>query len=182
MAVSKLYNKQLAILRHGEAESPVGFSGDAQRRLTPAGEKMSLNAANSLAPYYLLDQSSLAKNKKDQNTYDLEVIWYSPFVRTEATATIIYDFFKESNKESAPKLEATEYLLGENSASDVGQWLADSPYQRILLVSHQPLVANLTYWLTGQQSHFAPASFSLLNGEFIEQDCMELRKQVHQSN
>lgn len=185
--------KKIVILRHGEAEPPIraGVNGDAQRKLTFSGEKMCYNAAESIMPALEkasvgFSENDLKKTASDIATNKLDIIFYSPFLRTEATAKIIYDYFRDSNSYCTPLLQASDRLLGDNTAIDVVDWLAELPYQNILLVSHQPLVADLTQCLlTGQsvrrsEYRFEPASFALLSGEFVAKGCMTLDSQVHQ--
>lgn len=169
--------KILAILRHGEAEPFIGSGGDAQRALTNNGQLMSRAAGNTIKT--LFDQHG-----------GLEAIYHSPFLRTTETAAAVHEVLAGPSDQSC-RIEATDALLGDNKVKRVCDWLDTVSEQRVLLVSHQPLVSYLlSYLLQGESGNaagrehnhaFYPASLAALSTEFIGPGCASLIASHHHS-
>jgi len=162
--------KTIAILRHGEAE--FGGDYDASRELTQRGIVNSHSVASTLQDNFHAEGG-------------LQAIFYSPFVRTQQTAETVLAAFDDSLIPS----EASNALLGDNTPLTVCRWLEALPYDRILLVSHQPLVSCLVDWLVqgtdsfklgGTNNYpFYPSSLALLSTNVVAQGCADLRSLIH---
>ena len=163
--------KTIAILRHGEAE--YGGDADASRILTDNGISNSHAAATTL---------------NNRITEGLDAIFYSPFVRTHQTAKIVHASLTAQNNRDIT-LAANHHLLGDSSPYPVCQWLDTLPYERMLLVSHQPLVSCLADWMVqgvnsfklgGADNYpFFPSSLAILSADIIAQGCAELNSLSH---
>ena len=168
--------KTIGILRHGEAE--FGADYDARRKLTENGILGSRAAAETLHQQFLA-------------LGGLEAIFYSPFVRTQQTAETVLAALADVDTRPI-LLSANNALLGDNTQLNVCQWLDTLPYERILLISHQPLVACLVDWLVqGVDSFklggannfpFYPSSLAMLSAEIPAQGCADLLSLTHHSN
>ena len=165
--------KSIAILRHGEAV--FGGDYDASRALTERGIQYSRAAATTL-------------RDKFSSVGGLQAIFYSPFVRTQQTAETVHEILAAQD-ERPIHLEATHSLLGDNTPLTVCRWLDTIPYERILLVSHQPLVSCLVDWLVqGSDSFkfggannypFHPSSLAMLSADITAQGCANLLSLTH---
>lgn len=163
--------KTIAILRHGEAE--YGGDADASRILTDFGASNSYAAATTLSKS--IDGG-------------LDAIFYSPFVRTQQTAKIVHESLTGQNNSNIA-LAANNHLLGGSAPHSVCQWLDTLPYERILLISHQPLVSCLVDWMVqgvdsfklgGADNYpFFPSSLAILSVDVIAQGCAELNSLSH---
>ena len=165
--------KTIAILRHGEAE--FGADYDAGRELTDIG---------------IQDCCAAAKTLDDQFSKigGIEAIFYSPFVRTQQTADTVIDALAAFDSRPI-HVSANKALLGDNTPLAVCQWLDTLPYERIVLISHQPLVSCLVDWLVqGVDSFklggannfpFYPSSLAILSAEVPGQGCAELLSLTH---
>lgn len=163
--------KTIVILRHGEAE--YGGDADASRILTNNGIRYSRAVANTL------------HNGLEEG---LDAIFYSPFVRTQQTAKTVLETLSGLNNQVI-HLAANSNLLGDNTPHSVCRWLDTLPYERILLVSHQPLVSCLVDWMVqGTDSFrlggtdnfpFFPSSLAVLSCDIIAQGCAELNSLTH---
>ncbi|MDB2409440.1 histidine phosphatase family protein [Pseudomonadales bacterium] len=168
--------KTIAILRHGEAE----FAGnsDAGRVLTPRGMRNSQVAAETLAAHLSSQVSEMGP----------DAVFYSPFVRTHQTADAVLKILN-TRSDHPIYFAAEKALLGDNTPHAVCQWLDTLPYERILLISHEPLVSGLVEWLVqgsssassnGVDSHpFFPSSLAILSAEVVSQGCAELVSMTH---
>lgn len=168
--------KTLAILRHGEAE----FAGnsDAGRVLTPRGMRNSQVAAETLAAYLSSQVPAMG----------LDAVFFSPFVRTHQTADAALKILN-TRSDHPIYFAAEKALLGDNTPDAVCRWLDTLPYERILLISHEPLVSCLVDWFVqgvGASSSkgvdnppFFPSSLAILSTEFVGQGCAELVSMTH---
>lgn len=167
--------KIIGILRHGEAEPFVAAGGDAQRALTNSGQLMSRAAGNTIKSVF-------------DHHGGLDAIYHSPFVRTTETANAVHDVQVHGAEQSC-QIAATDALLGDNAVKRVCDWLDGISEQRVLLVSHQPLVSYLLSYLlhgesgaaTGRAAEhaFYPASLAVLSTEFIGPGCASLIASHH---
>ena len=130
------------ILRHGEAGSKnqCAVANDRERFLTQAGQVMCQQAGSTL--------SALSESKP------VNQIIHSPFLRTTQTASIVHRLLEEKGGQPI-ELLANQVLLGDNAPHAVSRWLnhyvnALPEDSRIVLVSHQPLVARLLEWMGGR--------------------------------
>ena len=130
---------QLYIMRHGEAQSPVGqnFTCDSERPLTQQGRFEAQLMANWLS--------------KMQVTFDH--VWVSPFLRAQQTCAISIE-----NRQNHAK--TLDFITPSGDAKEVHDFidgfaidLASDKEQSILIVSHMPLVSYLVAELT----HFEAA-------------------------
>lgn len=137
----------LYILRHGEAES-VAITDEA-RKLTGRG-RAQVSAVSASLP-------------------DLNLMVVSPFVRAQETALIV----QESHQ--IGRVQDSETLTPEAGVNGVMAWLEDIDVKTVLLVSHNPLVTELTHLLTGaDMARFGTGSMALLTGDVIAPGCMTL--------
>jgi len=137
--------KTLFIARHGEAVS-VGAPGvysDFDRHLSEEGEQKIKKQAESLLKLGATWQKVLC----------------SPLVRARQTAELL-------NSPQAAPLEIFEALGDRPSFSEVRKKIEASHEERILLVTHQPFVVELTsYLLTGEMKtafHFSTGAMACL--------------------
>ena len=137
----------LYILRHGEAE-PTATS-DAVRQLTERGKAQVSTAVESLP--------------------ELDLMVVSPFVRAQESAHIVQTGHKIG------RVQDSETLTPDVGVNVVMAWLEDVDVRTVLLVSHNPLVSELTDLLTGGNSaRFGTGSLALLTGNVIAPGCMTL--------
>ena len=172
--------KTIAIMRHGEAVSHA--ASDRERELTHRGKQGCIAAATNLRD--LLDGQRI------------DAIYHSPFIRTTQTANIVLQqsptLWSWSGGED--NISACEQLIGSHTPDQVCDWLYSLDQQsdpeldqRLLLVSHQPLVSNLLSWLLegdlkhGHQYPMSPASLAVVDAEVFDQGCGRLRSLVHAS-
>jgi phosphohistidine phosphatase len=116
----------LFILRHGLATEPgsAGFAKDADRPLTPKGERKLWKIAEAM------EQLEIA----------LDVIVSSPYVRARQTAEIVADAL-----DLRKKLELCEHLTPGGSAKKLIAFINDhQPLpENVLLVGHEPYLSEL---------------------------------------
>lgn len=146
------------VMRHGEA----GFNApsDSQRTLTPNGEKMA----------YLQGQW-LAKRLSEQNRA-LDKIIVSPYTRTQQTYEQVMSGLQAVgfNQNCAKLMETWEGVTPSGDADNVVDYLdflREEGAQNVLVISHLPLVFDLTQALTGYQYavHFYPAVIAEIERE-----------------
>lgn len=151
---------QLIVMRHGEAE---GFTvnGDAQRNLTHFGNHQALVAGRVLS----------------DNGVDIQELWVSPYNRAQQTAAGVLSSL------TIPQQKTLPYLTPESSVSQVLDQIAQSAVQKLMIISHQPLVGDLIASLSGVQRHAAPAmataSMVLLEAEQALAGCFDIVWQRH---
>lgn len=140
------------IMRHGEA----GFNAatDSERSLTDNGREMAFQQGRWLGA--LLDEQGL----------ELDCILVSPYLRTRQTAECLQDGIQavssvQSFANGQP--EKIEYWQGITPAGTVDNvlnylnFLAQNGAENVLIISHLPLVFDLTHALGGKTVHFYPA-------------------------
>ncbi len=144
---------RLWLLRHGQAEPKART--DAQRNLTDVGRREVEGAA---AP--LRDQS-------------LQVILVSPYQRAQQTAEIV----RQALGFTGP-VETVPWLTPDSDPADAMLYLDRRTEQRLLLVTHQPLVGALGGWLVSGHRDaplpMATASLAELEGEHLAAGLMHL--------
>jgi len=148
---------QVFIMRHGQAE-PIAPS-DALRPLTASG----INEAK-ITGQWLAD-----------NQHHFDCIFVSPYLRAQQTAdTVIEQLTAEQTRKTL------SFITPEDSAKEVHDYIdaicSVEKYQKILLVSHMPLVSYLVAELTFDNTMpiFQTASVALIEydlekmqGEFV---------------
>ena len=140
------------ILRHGEAERD--GATDAGRPLTKNGKQQVYSSAQHLP------------------AIDLMVV--SPYVRAQESAQLIEALFTSQGR-SIGKQQDSETLVPESSTNAVMGWLEDVDAKSMLLVSHNPLVTELTHMLTGENSvRFGTGTLVHLSGDLIAPGCMRV--------
>ena len=151
---------RLWLLRHGQAEPKART--DAQRNLTDVGRREVEGAA---AP--LRDQS-------------LQVILVSPYQRAQQTAEIV----RQALGFTGP-VETVPWLTPDSDPADAMLYLDRRTEQRLLLVTHQPLVGALGGWLVSGHRDaplpMATASLAELEGEHLAAGLMHLGGLRHPS-
>ncbi len=116
--------KSLWIMRHGLAENE--FDSDFNRALSSYGYQQAANIAEQL----------IADNA------DIENMIVSPFKRTQETATCVH------NKLGLTKAFKTDDLLVHFADHQLlGDYLLAFDKPSVMIVSHMPIVANLTQYL-----------------------------------
>lgn len=144
---------RLWLLRHGQAEPKART--DAQRNLTDVGRREVEGAAASLQ-----DQS-------------LQVILVSPYQRAQQTAEIV----RQALGFTGP-VETVAWLTPDSDPADAMLHLDRRTEQRLLLVTHQPLVGALGGWLVSGHRDaplpMATASLAELEGEHLAAGLMHL--------
>ncbi|MCR8922930.1 phosphohistidine phosphatase SixA [Dasania sp. GY-MA-18] len=145
---------EIVILRHGQAE---GYAtSDASRNLTERGKADALRAGACLAELGL----------------QFDALWVSPYVRAQQTAQQLLT--------SLPDLQivSLDMLTPESDLKSVFDFIHRSGLQRVLLVSHQPLVSDLVAYMTepnGYGPAMAPASMACVENKHGLPGCGELR-------
>ena len=144
---------RLWLLRHGQAEPKART--DAQRNLTDVGRR---EVEGDAAP--LQDQS-------------LQVILVSPYQRAQQTAEIV----RQALGFTGP-VETVPWLTPDSDPADAMLYLDRRTEQRLLLVTHQPLVGALGGWLVSGHRDaplpMATASLAELEGEHLAAGLMHL--------
>jgi phosphohistidine phosphatase len=122
--------RQLWLLRHAEAE-PHGTRADAERRLTPRGERQARAAGNALA----------------RVGAEFDAVLFSPKARARQTAELAAGSWSEEQRE---RLRAHAPLAGGFNAQGALDALSAIPADgRLLLVGHEPDLSQLAGDLTG---------------------------------
>ena len=143
----------LIIVRHGEAEPKSTGKLDEDRELTSAG---------SVRLRHSLDQA-----KEIVGGGKLDFILSSPILRAKQSAQIAKEVF------DLPKIEIDRALESESSPYDVYQSLLKfGKVERVLLVSHQPLVSHLLASLLSWDERY----FSFHAGTIAMVSVKELRE------
>lgn len=144
---------KLWLLRHGQAEPKART--DAQRNLTEAGRQEVEGAAA------LLQGQSL------------QAILVSPYQRAQQTAEIV----RQALGFTGP-VETVPWLTPDSDPADAMLYLDRRTEQRLLLVTHQPLVGALGGWLVSGHREaplpMATASLAELEGEHLAAGLMHL--------
>lgn len=120
---------QLFIMRHGQA-SPIA-STDSQRELTQHG---------------FLEASKMASWLNGEAIY-FEQMLVSPYIRAQQTATTL-----KTDNSPAANLTTLDFITPSGNAKQVHDYLdgllAEKRFDRLLIVSHMPLVSYLVEELT----------------------------------
>lgn len=127
---------ELFILRHGQATPQL--TTDEARELTDKGREDVARVIEASAP----DMS------------DLLHIWVSPLVRAQQTAEIAGALVGHT------QFCTTELLTPEANPEELFQQLQQTECERLLLVSHQPLVGKLVDMLCGAAPGYHPMGTS----------------------
>jgi phosphohistidine phosphatase len=120
---------QLLLLRHGNAEAH-GTRPDAERRLTPSGEREARNGGRAIVKLGI----------------DVEVIFTSPKVRALDTARL-------ANESIERELVVHQPLEGWVDGREALELLGD--HSRVLLVGHEPNLSRLAGELCGVRMNLA---------------------------
>jgi phosphohistidine phosphatase len=128
----------LYVLRHGIAVEPgtPGYANDADRPLTPEGERKLRQIAQAMEALEL----------------SFEVILSSPYLRARQTAEIVAEVLKGRNK-----LELSDSLTPGGSTKKLVEWLNSiqpSP-ESVMLVGHEPYLSGLISLLVSGREAFA---------------------------
>lgn len=149
--------KRLYVMRHGHAQ-PFGYDQDAQRLLTEQGFLEVANVADEFA----------------KTAEDFDAIFVSPYVRAQQTAKT----FIKGLGATAPVF-TLDTITPSGKALDIALWLHDQPYERILLVTHQPFAYQLIDMLADQPLPSAfqmeTANIAALEGELFATACCHFR-------
>jgi phosphohistidine phosphatase len=118
--------RQLWLLRHGEAE-PHDSAPDAERRLTPRGERQARTAGRALAALGL----------------EFQMVFTSPKVRARDTARLACEAL------AAEPIEHEDLAEGFDASDALELMAAAGDDMRILLVGHEPDFSQVVHDLTG---------------------------------
>lgn len=144
---------KLWLLRHGQAEPKART--DAERNLTEAGRLEVEDAAALL------------------QSQSLQAILVSPYQRAQQTAEIV----RQALGFTGP-VETVPWLTPDSDPADTMLYLDRRTEQRLLLVTHQPLVGALGGWLVSGHREaplpMATASLAELEGEHLAAGLMHL--------
>lgn len=148
----------LLIMRHAEAAP--GFP-DSQRPLTPHGEREAAAMARWLAE----------RMEKDDAR---PILYASPYARAQQTAELI-------GKALGCPVATLETITPEDDPIGVAEWLLAQPEGApIMLISHMPLVGNLTGLLVEgrpeQGVGFATAAIAELEADVWAAGCARLTR------
>lgn len=151
---------QLIVMRHGEAE---GFTvnGDAQRNLTHFGNHQALVAGK------ILVDTGVA----------IDELWVSPYNRAQQTAAAVMTSLP------VPETKTLPGLTPDSSVNAVADLIARTDIDKLMIVSHQPLVGELIASLSGVSRYAVPmmatASMVLLEAEDVLPGCFNIVWQRH---
>lgn len=153
--------KRIYIMRHGQAEGYHG-AGDSSRRLTQVGVE---------------EVVSTATDFQNQNI-SLDAVFVSPYVRAQQTAQT---FFSVVNAERVERVDCAD-ITPDGDVLQVGAWLSSSPYESVLLITHQPFASCLADFLSSQP---LPANFAMptaalvaLEGDALAGACCQYNWQL----
>ncbi|MEA2118318.1 phosphohistidine phosphatase SixA [Halovibrio sp. HP20-50] len=147
------------MMRHGEAAPG---SSDAARRLTFRGEREVEKMARWLAERVAVGELAMPR------------IYASPYARAQQTAQTLCDALGAS-------LETLAIITPDDSPSGVSDWLLEQPEGApIMLVSHMPLVGDLTGLLVegsaAQGVGFPTAAIAELEADVWAAGCAQLKR------
>ncbi len=139
-------------MRHGQAQPKAAFGGDddASRSLTPEGTTK-VRKVLSIAKYTF--------------NVELDRILSSPYKRALQTAELA----KEILDPKKPKIVQDEALLSEKSPYELYAFVSKQkflPQDRVLVISHQPLLGETIADLVGTEEakiSFAPSSIARID-------------------
>lgn len=144
----------ILVMRHGQAEN---FArSDEHRKLTASGT---------------IDAASAGRTLKHLNI-EFDECWISPYVRAQETGRQVLQSV------NVPKIETKEILTPDSSPRELVSFIESTDVERILIVSHQPLVSRLVAMLKGSdvryQPPMMPASMAFLTADTLLQGCCHL--------
>ncbi len=146
---------ELIIMRHGEAE--MNALSDRQRKLTDYGRYQAGKAGE-----WLLANNLVA-----------DICWASPYPRAQQTAAAVQQPMAEM------PIITQDFLTPGASPMAVAEQLLAVNCERLLLVSHNPMVSMLVAYLAGSRDSHATAmgtaSMALLSADEILPGCCELQ-------
>lgn len=145
---------EIFVLRHGEAEPQT--DRDQYRQLTERGYA-------EVAATLKRAQPRLDKVQK---------ILVSPYTRAQQTADIASDLLP------GRMLMTVEELVPNGNLQQLGDLLDRLGLERVLLVSHQPLVGSFVGWLCGLEPgryRMGTSALALIETDVIEAGCGHLR-------
>jgi len=117
----------------------------------------------------LTDQGRQQISEISQTLKQVDLVVVSPYIRAQQTA----DIFLEHTEVGHRKDSGT--LVPDASINEVMSWLEEVDSQSVLLVSHNPLVTELTGWLTGDNMiHFGTGSLVCLEGDYFGPECLSV--------
>lgn len=114
---------QVILLRHGKAQDPASAPADAERALTPEGERVLQAASHGLVKV-------LSKKRELR-------IWTSPLLRARQTAAIVAAAL------SIPEVQEKEEIAHGKLEPLARAWQQLPPRTCLLLVGHEP---HLSQW------------------------------------
>ena len=143
----------ILIMRHGEAET---FApSDVERNLTENGRQQAQKAGQYIGGLSLC----------------FDQVWVSPFIRAQQTADGVLASLSDF------KRKTLDFLVPEISPSLVIDQLAESDFENVLIVSHQPLVSALVGMLEDADDRagppMSPASMVLLSTDIVLAGCCQ---------
>ena len=143
---------KLMLMRHGESGQDA--PSDFERCLTPAGRAM-VTATGA----WLAGQG-------------VERLLVSPYRRTRETAALVAAAL--SLPEAA--MTCSDALVPETPTSEAARAIAEAFRETAtgLVVTHQPLISSLLYWLTGEQVPMSPGRLAVLDAPMISTGCCRL--------
>lgn len=150
---------KVLIMRHGEAAA--GFP-DHARPLTPRGEQ----EASAMAHWLM--------NRIELGQLALPILYASPYVRAQQTAERLSDAL------GCP-LKTLDFITPDDASSEVSDWLLSQVQSApIMLVSHMPLVGDLTGFLVEGAIHqgidFPTAAIAELEAQVWAAGCAQLKR------
>jgi phosphohistidine phosphatase len=152
----------IVIMRHGEAEPFV--TSDEQRNLTDNGRSQAIAAGRCLK----------------QLAIEFDQVWVSPYVRTQQTADGVLESFVGANRQTV------DVLVPDSNPQIIMDRIESSLCQRLLIISHQPLVSSLVAVLeSGRRAGgppMSPASMAFLTAEHLLAGCCQLKWLRHSPN
>lgn len=120
--------KSLWIMRHGMAKKK--FQTDRSRELSVTGRAQALDVARQL--------------RADKDDLPRQML-VSPFVRTQQTAQIVHQTL-----DIKTPFEVEELLVYSADYKMLATYLLASDFDKLIIVSHMPLVANLCQYLAAE--------------------------------
>ncbi|CAA0089641.1 Phosphohistidine phosphatase SixA [Zhongshania aliphaticivorans] len=152
---------EILLIRHGTASWDT--KTDIERELTERGR----------------EEVQAASEWIKSTEWQPDELWVSPYRRAVQTAEIL-----NIDWQLRPRLKSS--LTPDTPLSELEPMLATFSGERLLLVSHNPLLSNaIAYWHSGaNQSYWGmqPASMALVSAEVIAQGCGNLEWLRHYPN
>lgn len=158
---------KVVIVRHGQAESHA--PSDAERNLSSYGREQSWRLGQLL---------------KLQN-FNPELLWVSPYTRTQQTADELQQSLAIGEGEAVPR-ETVDFLVPDAQPGQVVEKIANCSVENLLIVSHQPLVSTLVGLLASSDRcavpPMLPSTVAMLEAESPYAGCFELKWLSHAPN